>query len=588
LTVLGLVLPASSAVGAAVLLRPRTWAVFALAAYVLLLGEVVALVELLSLWSAVDAGHLLALELVVALAVAVGLAAQRARRRVTLPRRPALRQALAELGGRPLLALLLVGVGVAIFYELELALFTPPNNDDSLTYHLGRAATWYQRHRVDYFNAHTQRENGSAPNAEILILLTFVFTHGDRLAAAWQWLAQLATLAGIYVIGLRLRLTRGEALFAALLFATLPQAALQASTTQNDLVAASLVAAAVAFLATEERWRYQLAALALGLALGTKLTVAFALPGLALVAAVLVPRRDWLRLLGWVVAAFALVGAYGYVLNVVHTGAIQGTGAALAAWEQHSWSGRLETLLHIPARLLVYWAPTNQDLAYFGPLGALALVPVLVLTLVRAARARRPTLAAALALVLPLYVVALALAYKYNPWIGRYLLTPVALAAPLLGPIARHRAVAVLAVAVGLGTLGYGLVESNGKPSGLGAGRSIWTMPRSEAQSIERPPMSVFFHGIEACVPPHARLGYAIDESDWDYPLFGRDLTRVPVRLPRADPVAAATARGLQWLVVRNRYLPQPPPPPWQVTVLGITNFDLLTRGAPCRLAAAS
>jgi hypothetical protein len=109
-------------------------------------------------------------------------------------------------------------------------------------------------------------------------------------------------------------------------------------------------------------------------------------------------------------------------------------------------------------------------------------------------------------------------------------------------------------------------------------------MPRSEAMSIQRPPMSVFIDAIESCVPPHARLGYAIDESDWDYPLYGRDLTRVPVRLPRADPLAAATASGIDWVVVRRGVVPLPPPSGWQYTELGITNFELLTPGPPCQL----
>jgi hypothetical protein len=584
---IGLLLPVATAFAAAALLRPSTWPVFGLAAYVVLVAEIVALVLVLSLFTAVDAQSLVTLEIVVAIAVGGVFAIQVARDRIALPRPIAPRQAAAGLRARPLLAILLAGVTVAIAYELALALFTPPNNDDSLVYHLSRAAAWCQRHRVGYFDGHSQRQNGSAPNAEILILLTFVFTHGDRLAAAWQWLAQLATLASIYVIGLRLGLTRAEAAFAALLFATTAQPALQASTTQNDLVAASLAAAAVAFLATSERRRYELAALALALALGTKLTVAFALPGLAIVAVLLVPRRDRPRLLALTVVAFALVGAYGYVLNVAHTGRIQGTGAAVAAWEQHSWSGRLDTALRIPARLVAHWSPTNQDISYFGPLGALALVPVVVVALVRSLRRRAVTLETALAAGLPVYVVALALVYKYNPWIGRYLLTPVALAAPLLGRIARLRLLAALAVVVGLATLGFALVESNGKPSGLGSRQSIWTMRRSVAQSIERPPMSVFIDTIEACVPPDARIGYAIYESDWDYPLFGPRLTRVPVRLPQRDPVDAASAQGLEWIVVRDAYQPQPPPAPWQSTELGKTNFQLLSRGTACPVAAS-
>ncbi|MEA2168444.1 MAG: hypothetical protein QOF76_1744, partial [Solirubrobacteraceae bacterium] len=507
MTAIGLILPGATAFAAAGLLRPTTWAAFGLAAYVLLVAEVVGLVEALSLFTAVDAAHLVVLEGLLAVAVGAVFALQGVRGRLSAPPLGTPRAALARLRARPLLALLLAAVTVALAYELALALFTPPNNDDSLTYHLSRAAAWYQGHRVGYVHSHSQRENGSAPNAEILILLTFVFTHGDRVAAAWQWLAQLATLPAIYLIGLRLGLRRAEALFAALIFATLAQPALQASTTQNDLVAASLVTAAVAFLTTDLSRRYELAGLALALALGTKLTVAFALPGLAIAAAALVPRRDWLRLLATTGAAFALFGAYVYVLNVMHTGAIQGSGAAVAASAQHSWEGRLTTALHVPEQLVVHWSPTNQDLSYFGPLGALALVPVVLAALLRWLRRRASTLEAALALGLPLYVLGVAMSYRYNPYIGRYMLTPVALVAPLVGRIARSLAYATVVVVVGVGTLAVALVGNHAKPAGLGATRSIWTMPRAQAMSIERPPMQAFIEELEACVPPTARLG---------------------------------------------------------------------------------
>ena len=76
----------------------------------------------------------------------------------------ALRRAL---GGSPATVLLFVVVVAALGYQLMLGLTVPPNNWDSLTYHLTRAAAWFQ-HRGVYWipNAPTDRINEFQPLAE--------------------------------------------------------------------------------------------------------------------------------------------------------------------------------------------------------------------------------------------------------------------------------------------------------------------------------------------------------------------------------------------------------------------------------------
>ena len=51
--------------------------------------------------------------------------------------------ALRQIASSRLTLLYLVAVGVLLAYELALALTVPPNNWDSLTYHLARVAAWY-------------------------------------------------------------------------------------------------------------------------------------------------------------------------------------------------------------------------------------------------------------------------------------------------------------------------------------------------------------------------------------------------------------------------------------------------------------
>ena len=562
----GLAVAPLTAVVAAAALRPRGWATFAITAYVLLVGEVVAITELLSPARAVTPGWVLVAEIVIAVVVTALVLVQGWR----FPARPGLDVP------RPLVLMLGV-VAVALVYELSLAVFTPPNNYDSMTYHLSRAAAWYQHHRVGYVDSHSARENESAPNAEILMLFSLLFVHGDRLAAIWQWLAQPAAMASIYVIALRLGVSRAAAVFAALLFATMAQPALQASSTQNDLVAASLVGCSIAALCTRERWRYAIAALALGLAVGTKLTVVLALPAVGLLALKLTPRRDRPRFAAAAVAAFAAVGAYGYVLNVIHTGSAQGTGPAVAFWAPHSWLDRAATVFAVPVSLIVQVDPTSQDAAYFGPLGAAAIVPVVVLALRRAVRSRTLTLEAALALALPTFVLALAYTYKFNSWIGRFLLVPVVLVAPLVALLFERRRYIVTVALLGVFALFLSLTLDTVKPAGLFGRPSIWTMTRPQALALSRPAMLPALLRFES-IPSHARIGYSIAEDDWDYPLYGRDLTRTPVRLPAGAQLATADRRGLRWLVVQDGDPRSRPRDGWTRERLGKSGLDLLRR----------
>jgi hypothetical protein len=577
----------ATALAVALLLALDTFAAFWLAVYVVVIAEVVGIIEALSLFRGVTSRNVLLAQVALFAFAAAALILRRGR--LVWPRFPRvqLRQVIAD---EPLLAVMFVVVGTAIAYELALAVLTPPNNWDSMSYHLSRAAAWYQHHGVAYVDAHTERENAYQPNAEILMLWTFLFAGRDTFAAAWQWFAEIASLGAIYLIAQRLGFGRREALFGALLFAALSQTALQASTTQNDLLVASLVVASVAFLTTKEKARLWLAATALGVAVGTKLTALFAFPPLAIAAVVLLPRRELARLAGVVVLAVAVLGSYGYVLNVKHTGSLLGSQTATAAFEQHSWGARIVTLITIPLQIVtdirvIPKFPPNEDFSFFGPLGLVVVLPVVVVTLSKRRRNVRMSLATALALTLPLYVLALAFVYRWNPWIGRFLLTPCALVAPLFAEVYRTRRYAQIAAGVATASLFATLLFSETKPAGVGSAQSIWTMNRVQAQTIKRRDMRPVLAAIAHCVPAHARLGYVLAEDDWDYPLFGTHFTRTLVRVDSSRPFREAGNFDLDWLLIR-RGLADPASPGWSKVNFRLSGLALLQRMAPSNSTA--
>ena len=550
---------------AASTLRLRTAGAFVVAWWVLLCAEVVAAGEVLSLAHALrPLGY--ALFEAGALLLALGVW-QRAGR--PLPALP------TSLPGGPLVAALALVVTGGCAYELFLIVATPPNNWDSMHYHLARVAAWHARRSLGYFPTHNAIENTYPPNAELLVLWTFVWLGRDLLAALPQLFAGLATSVSVFVIARRLGYDRACSAFSALLFPTLTIVALESVTTQNDLVEASFVAAVVALALGRTRAETALAGLALGLAAGTKLTFLYAIPPLVAIALLALPRRRVAELCAAGVAGFALLGMVGYVQNLAETGRPQGRSPQVSTLPPHvTFRGTVSSIartdyrlidlsgFHPPGALTEHVAgaakrvfnalhiPPNpaesttkgtfeftyepnttasEDSSAFGPLGFLLLVPLSLGFLVVWARRRADRVHGALALAFPLYVVALALGTRWNLYVDRFLVTPAALTLPLAPAVLRRTELRVIAFVLAAATLALALAYDTSKPTG------VWNRSRAEVQSIRWPELLPVLEAVQARVPEHARLG--------------RRLVWLP----------GQSAAGADWVVLGSRITARPP-----------------------------
>jgi hypothetical protein len=220
----------------------------------------------------------------------------------------------------PLVATLGVVVALELAYVLALALFTPQNDGDAIHYHLTRPALWRQDEALGLIAGTADtRMNAFPPHAEILLAAAMTLSATARYVGLVQCAALLVAVVAIFGIARRIGVARRPATIGALLFATLPIVALQASTALNDIVVGALVAAAAFFLLRTTRLDLVLAATAAALLLGTKVTGILAVPGLALVVLVAHRGRDRTRAL-LALAAGVAAGSYWYVANLVRTG----------------------------------------------------------------------------------------------------------------------------------------------------------------------------------------------------------------------------------------------------------------------------
>ena len=311
-----------------------------LAAYLLGWAGLVCATIVLSVPAALERWSLLAIIVVLA-----GGAFALLRFRGTLSRRTGAldgaRQALAD----PVVAVLAVALVVAGIYLGLLAVLTTPNDWDGLTYHETRALLWDQQGRVGYVpSGNDPRLDANPPVSEIGLYLTMLLPRSERFAALPQYLALWAGLLAVVLAARRIGLPRPEAAYAGLVFATLPVVLLHGAAVLNDLLVASFLLAAVVFLIGLTPTELSLGAVALGLALSTKLNAVLALPVLLAAVLAAVPRSRR-KASAIATGAGVLLGSPWYVLNAVETGSLDGDlGSATGQRADHSFATILGSL----------------------------------------------------------------------------------------------------------------------------------------------------------------------------------------------------------------------------------------------------
>ena len=177
---------------------------------------------------------------------------------------------------------------------LIVALAAPPNNVDSLQYHMARVAHWIQGHSLAHYATQYEFQLYNPPGAEILILTLQMLFGSDRLANLVQWSAFVGVLVAVSGISRALGVRRAARLAGVGFAAVAPMALLQATSTQNDLVGAFWLLAFAYFVVFCQSSRlssveWAATGLALGLGILTKSTLyVYGLPFLV-----------WLAISGW-------------------------------------------------------------------------------------------------------------------------------------------------------------------------------------------------------------------------------------------------------------------------------------------------
>src|SRR6266508_3695462 len=533
-----LVAAAALAASALRLTSPLT---FLLAVYVFSWTGLVALTELLSLGHGVGTLGYGIGEVVLLVAAAAWW------QLVGRPRPPfSVRASGPILSGHPLVLGLAVVVCAVVAYALIVGVSTTPNNPDGMIYHLSRAAAWLQQGGLQYIpGAHTERENELPQNGEIGILYTFSFLKRDTAAT----LPQLAAFIALIVGQQACKECRGRGV--------------------------------------SEAAR---GGLAVGLAVGTKSTAFFALPFIALLLLVAVPRALVVRAALAALVGIMLVGSYAYVQNAVETCSPLGRhreqnqyradvtargvvseferigykfvdcpgcrvktrwldGVARAARRTFDALGIVPDAPESTRYPFTYTINVVADVdhCFFGPLGILLVLPMAGAFAIGWLGRLTSAMKGVHALALPLFVLGLALVFRFTDE-GRYLIAPVALTMPLAGSIYGRRLLAPAVAFVACLSLFFAVAYDVNKPTGLNGTTPAWRLGRAEALGLRLPGLASAVEVLDAQILPDAHIGAVLAPYDPDYPLYGPTLERRVVGLPRRGFVAEARRRGLKWI----------------------------------------
>jgi hypothetical protein len=466
---------------------------------------------------------------------------------------------------------LLLSIGFIVSVTGLIAIVAPPNNWDSMTYHMGRVTHWIQNHGVQHYPTNIDRQLYSPPWAEFAITHLYVLNGGDRLANAIQWLSMLGSIIGVSLIAKQLGGSKESQILAALVAVCLPMGILQASSTQTDYVVTFWLVCFVFYvLLILELIKTQLtfwpptilAGISLGLALLTKPTAYLLAPPFLVWLTVAVVQKFGGRSLKIVLAisVMAVVINLGhYVRNfevfgsplappsrisaltnasrdptflvsklisnfIRNTGLEMGTPFYYGNRIVEIAVEKIETMLGLQEEGRDFRiGPLQNHEDFAGNLIHLLLIALSGVVLLGAAKRGRASIIQWYVLSLGAGYIVLCISLRWNIWITRLhlpllVLWSSAIAIALSEPVlARARKYVIVLFVV---TSQFALFYNESRPL-IGA-RSIFTVPRLEQYFRNKPDLQAPYTYAATLVQDKrcAEIGLWLGGNTWEYPLW--------------------------------------------------------------------
>lgn len=130
---------------------------------------------------------------------------------------------------------------------LILAIYVPPNNYDSMTYHMSRIEHWRQNQNVYPYSTVNIRQVIHNPLSEYLIANFLITSEIDIFSNLVQFFSWIGVLCALTLITKELNFGRLHQFVVGIIFVSIPMGIFQSTTTQNDLFGAFFLVSFIYF-----------------------------------------------------------------------------------------------------------------------------------------------------------------------------------------------------------------------------------------------------------------------------------------------------------------------------------------------------
>jgi hypothetical protein len=515
------------------------------------------------------------------------------------------------------LPVFLLGLGVAAAFILGgiLIVIVAPNNYDALSAHLSRIGFWLQHNSFLPWPTNDIRGAAYPVNASLQVYWTVLFWGTDRLAGFVQWVGGIVTILSVFGLARILGWSRLQSAFAAFIWGSFPLVLLQSTTAQLDLVSAGIFMPVIYFLVLglkkENQTMLIYSGLSMALALGTKQTLWFLLPGLGFFALILIGywKRHIRHFLAWAGATavfFVVLSAYMFVVNevfyktpigpadFVSKNYIQFTPASIGqamalnipriSYQAVDFSGlpERERMFAYKAKgklasLVVHWigapiegtlvtqdghqfdlkypTPIAEDESWFGILSVLLLFPAAVIEFIFAFRKKDAIKIGMIVFALTFLPVDILFRPGWDPYQSRYFLTTAGVLAPFMARWVQKRNFYRLGVwssaIVGIMSICNIMVYNPAKP--LISNRiDIFTANREKLQGFQTTYLLPYMQMVYE-LPERTVIGYYSPGFFCTYPLFGEYFERTVIPIISLDTlqnVSKLEAQNIEYVLV--------------------------------------
>lgn len=128
--------------------------------------------------------------------------------------------------------------GVILFFLILFiqGIIYPPNNWDSMTYHMARITHWVMNESAYPYPTHIYRQIYQPPLSEWIIAQSCILTRSDVFANSIQLFFLIGVIGLINLIGIEFYLSKKQRIIASIVTITTPSIILQTTSTQNDII----------------------------------------------------------------------------------------------------------------------------------------------------------------------------------------------------------------------------------------------------------------------------------------------------------------------------------------------------------------